>query len=68
MPMQMKLKQADIHYFLAEFYLDAKDYKTAKKHADIARERAECGYKPALDKAKKLVKLIKDKMTMTDDE
>jgi len=58
---EYRLKQADIHNFLAEFYLDKKDYKTAKKHADIARERAECGYKPALDKAKKLIILAKEK-------
>ncbi|MGB2697673.1 MAG: hypothetical protein WBD28_07420, partial [Candidatus Zixiibacteriota bacterium] len=58
---EYRLKQADIHNFLAEFYLDKKDYKTAKKHADIAKERSECGYKPALDKAIKLSKLIAEK-------
>jgi len=41
--------------------VDAKDYETAKKHADVAKERAECGYKPALDKAIKLSKLIAEK-------
>ena len=58
---EYRLAQADIHNFLVEFYLDAKDYKTAKKHADIAKERAECGYKPALDKAEKIIKLIAKK-------
>lgn len=58
---EYRLKQADINNFLAEFYLDKKDYKTAKKHADIAKDRAECGYKPALDKAIKLSKLIAQK-------
>jgi len=65
---EYRLKQADVNNFLAEFYLDKKDYKTAKEHADIAKERAECGYKPALDKAKKLIKLIKEKIAMTNEE
>jgi hypothetical protein len=47
--------QADIHNFLAEFYLDAGDLEKAKKHGEIAKERAECGYKPALEKAEKLL-------------
>lgn len=58
---EYRLKQADIHYFLAEFYLDKKDYKTAKEHADIAKERAECGYKPTMDKAIKLAEFIAEK-------
>ncbi len=58
---EYRLKQADIHNFMAEFYLGKKDYSTAKEHADIAEERAKCGYKPALDKAIKLSKLIAEK-------
>jgi tetratricopeptide (TPR) repeat protein len=57
---EYRLKQADIHNFLAEFYIDAKDFDKAKEHIKIAKERAECGYKPAMDKAEKLVKLIKE--------
>jgi len=51
---EYRLKQADIHNFLAEFYLDAKDFSKAEEHIKIAKERAECGYKPALEKAEKL--------------
>ena len=57
---EYRLKQADIHNFLAEFYLDAKDFVKAKEHLKIAKERAECGYKPAMDKAEKLAKVIKE--------
>jgi tetratricopeptide (TPR) repeat protein len=57
---EYRLKQADIHNFLAEFYLDSKDFEKAKEHIKIARERAECGYKPALEKAEKLAGLIKE--------
>jgi tetratricopeptide (TPR) repeat protein len=52
---EYRLKQADIHNFLAEFYLAAGDLKGARKHGEIAKERAECGYKPALEKAEKLL-------------
>jgi tetratricopeptide (TPR) repeat protein len=55
---EYRLKQADIHNFLAEFYLDAGDLKLAKEHGEIAKERAECGYKPALEKAEKLLNEI----------
>jgi tetratricopeptide (TPR) repeat protein len=55
---EYRLKQADIHNFLAEFYLDAGDLKQAKKHCEIAKERAECGYKLALEKAEKLLNEI----------
>ncbi len=55
---EYRLKQADIHNFLAEFYRDADDLKQAKKHGETAKERAECGYKPALEKAEKLLKDI----------
>ena len=55
---EYRLMQADIHNFLAEFYLDAGDLKQAKKHGEIAKERAECGYKPALEKAEKMLNEI----------
>jgi len=53
---EYRLKQADIHNFLAEFYLAAKDFSKAKKHVEDAKERAACGYKPAMDKAEELAK------------
>ena len=55
---EYRLKQADIHNFLAAFYLDAGDLKKANEHAEKAKERAECGYKPALEKAEKILKRI----------
>jgi tetratricopeptide (TPR) repeat protein len=55
---EYRLKQADIHNFLAEFYLDADDLKHAKKHGETAKERAACGYKPALDKAERMLNEI----------
>ena len=55
---EYRLKQADIHNFLAEFYLDACDLKLAKKHGETAKERAACGYKPALEKAEKILNKI----------
>jgi len=51
---EYRLKQADIHNFLAEFYLDAGDLERAK-------ERAECGYAPALEKAEKLLKRLEQR-------
>ena len=51
---EYRLKQADIHNFLAEFYLDSKDFSKAEEHIKIAKERAECGYKPALEKVEQL--------------
>jgi tetratricopeptide (TPR) repeat protein len=60
---EYRLKQADIHNFLAEFYLDAGDLKGAKDHAEIAKERAECGYKPAMEKAENLLKEIDERST-----
>jgi tetratricopeptide (TPR) repeat protein len=56
---EYRLKQADIHNFRAEFYLDAKDFSKAKEHVKIAKERAECGYVPAMKKAEELTRLIK---------
>ncbi|MCJ7458627.1 MAG: hypothetical protein MUP17_06525 [candidate division Zixibacteria bacterium] len=57
---EYRLKQADIQNFLSEFYIDSRDFVKAKEHVKIAKERAECGYKPAMDKAEKLAKLIKE--------
>jgi len=47
---EYRLKQADIHNFLAEFYFNS-DAGKAREHAGIAKERAKCGYVPALAKA-----------------
>lgn len=55
---EYRLKQADIHNFLSGFYLDAGDLPKAREHGGIAKERAACGYKPALEKAEKLLKEI----------
>jgi hypothetical protein len=59
---EYRLKQADIHNFLAAFYLDAEKLEEAKAHADIAKERAECGYVPALKNAENLLEEIKRKV------
>ena len=55
---EYRLKQADVQRFLAEFYLDAGDLEKAREHGEIAKERAECGYKVALEKAEKLLNEI----------
>ncbi len=55
---EYRLKQADIHNFLSEFYLDVGDLAKAREHGEIAKERAECGYVPAMEKAEKLLKDI----------
>ena len=55
---EYRLKQADIHNFLAEFYLDSGDRKKARSHGTIAKERAECGYNPALKRAERLLVAI----------
>ena len=55
---EYRLKQADIHNFLAEFYLDAGDLTKARQHGESAKERAGCGYVPAMEKAEKLLKEI----------
>lgn len=51
---EYRLKQADIHNFFAMFYIAKNEWAEAQKHADIAQERASCGYKLALKKANKL--------------
>ena len=58
---EYRLAQADIHNFLARLALDAGDRETARKEAEIAKERAWCDgpphcYKPALDEAEKMLK------------
>lgn len=58
---EYKLKQADIHNFLSEFYLDAGNLAKARDHGEVAKERAECGYVPAMEKAEKLLKIINSK-------
>lgn len=55
---EYRLKQADIHNFLAEFYMDAGDLEKAREHGEIAKERAECGYNVALEKAEKILNEI----------
>lgn len=55
---EYRLKQANINNFLAEFYLDAGDLAKARQHGESAKERAGCGYVPALEKAEKLLKDI----------
>lgn len=56
---EYRLAQADIHNFLAEFYLDSKDFSKAKEHVEKAKERAECGYVPAMKKAEELSQRLK---------
>lgn len=51
---EYRLQQADIHNFLAEMAMAESDKQTARKHAEIAKERAYCDgpphvYKKALD-------------------
>lgn len=60
---EYRLKQADIHNFLTEFYLDSGDRKKARLHGTIAKERAECGYKPALGRAEELLAAIGEDYT-----
>jgi tetratricopeptide (TPR) repeat protein len=59
---EYRLKQADIHNFLAEFYLNAKEFSKAKEHMKIAKERTECGYVPAMKKAEGLEKRISQRI------
>jgi hypothetical protein len=60
---EYRLKQADIHNFLAQLALDSGDRADARRHAAIAKERAWCDgpphcYKPALDEAERLLEEI----------
>jgi hypothetical protein len=55
-----RLKQADIHNFLAEMALAEGDKATALKHVEIAKERAWCDappycYRKALDQAEQML-------------
>jgi hypothetical protein len=57
---EYRLKQADIHNFLARLDLEAGDRTSASRHARTACERAWCDgpphcYKPALDEAQRLL-------------
>lgn len=57
---EYRLKQADIHNFLAQVALEKGDRKEAQKHTEIARERAWCDgpphcYKPALEEAERIL-------------
>jgi tetratricopeptide (TPR) repeat protein len=56
---EYRLKQGDIHNFLVEFYFEKKDFSKAKEHVKIAKERAECGYQPAMKKAEELSRKLK---------
>ena len=40
---------------MSEFYLDAGDLTKARQHGESAKERAGCGYVPAMEKAEKLL-------------
>ena len=58
---EYRLKQADIHNFLARLSLEERDLQAARTHAQAARERAWCdgpphAYQPALDEAEQLLK------------
>lgn len=58
---EYRLKQADIHNFLAKLDLEADNKQAAITHAHIGYERAWCDgppfcYKPALDEAERLLK------------
>ncbi|MBI3913274.1 MAG: hypothetical protein HY327_03705 [Chloroflexi bacterium] len=58
---EYRLKQAEIHNFLARLALDAGNRAAARQHAEIAKERAWCDgpphcYKPALDEAERMLK------------
>jgi len=57
---EYRLKQAEIHNFLARLALNVDNRTAARQHADIARERAWCDgpphcYKPALDEAERML-------------
>jgi tetratricopeptide (TPR) repeat protein len=59
---EYRLKQAEIHNFLAQWELDAGDIEAAREHAEMAKEQAWCDgpphcYQPALDEAERLLEL-----------
>ncbi len=58
---EYRLKQAEIHNFLARLALDAGEREAAREQAEIAKERAWCDgppycYKPALDEAEGMLR------------
>ena len=60
---EYRLKQAEIHNFLARLALDAGDRATARDHAQRARDYAWCDgpphcYKPALDEAERMLEEV----------
>jgi len=64
---EYRLKQADIHNFLAQVALEKGDREEARRHAEIAKERAWCQgpphcYKPALEEAGRLLEEIGSRM------
>jgi len=55
-----RLKQADIHNFMAQWHLDGRNLAEARRQAEAAREQAWCDgpphcYRPALDEAERLL-------------
>ena len=57
---EYRLKQAEIHNFLAQWELDTENVVEARRHAEIASERAWCDgpphcYRSALDEAERLL-------------
>lgn len=63
---EYRLKQAEIHNFLAQLALDAGNRTGAREHAEIAKERAWCDgppycYKPALDEAEEMLRKLDEK-------
>ncbi len=57
---EYRLKQADIHSFLARLDLKAGDLDAARTYAETAKERAQCDgpphwYQPALDETERLL-------------
>jgi tetratricopeptide (TPR) repeat protein len=57
---EYRLKQADIHNFLAQVALEKGNREETWKHAEIAKERAWCDgpphcYKPALEEAERML-------------
>jgi tetratricopeptide (TPR) repeat protein len=60
---EYRLKEAEVHNFLAHLELDAGEGAKAAEHARLAKERAWCDgpplcYQPALDEAAGLLELI----------
>ena len=58
---EYRLKQADIHNFLAQLALDEGDLDLAEREAKIGKERADCGYVPAQQESRRLLEEIKQR-------